>query len=292
MSAMDAVYLPKPSTKKPDDFQGFIELEIVDRKPEWRKYVFLPNYYSHNAMLGTTDLDYDNRKEKEIDKTLELYNPRFGYIYAKTTNINPKHIEHLSKNYSDHKVYYETNKQKLMSNSISKVKCFNVATSFIHSEKCFYSNGEYVIRQAGIYEIEDVQKLLKQSQKENPGMFQDSNYSSDKIAKHVLRGGFVVVVNPEGKFVGGQGITPKENSIEAEPFTYISKEARGQGIFAIYHEIISEAGKEIDAEYIYARYNTSNETARIVYKSYGYIEQPEIKKVENREVYEIKFPLK
>lgn len=293
MSTIDAIYLSKSSSEKIEGFQGFVYLETNKKKSDWHKYVFLPNYYSDNGIVfGITDSDTETKKKEKINESIKLYNPRFGYISAKVTCVDSNHIEHLSKNYSYHKEKHDMHKQKLVAESLSKVRCFNLASNFINSEKYFFSNGEFVIRQAGIYETEQVQKLLKKAQKENPGMFQDENYGKQKIAKHVEMGHFLVVVNSKGEFVGGQGITPRDLFIEAEPFTYISEEARGQGIFAIFHEMIAEAGKCIDANHIYARYNTSNEAADNVYRAYGYIRQPEIKTIGNREVYEIKFPLK
>ena len=275
--AIDAIYSSLHTEVKPEWFNQFLTLEVHKKKPEWGRYVFIDDYFHKNGQQETLT-------KVDIEGHLEVYRPRFGYIEPSRNSVGIEHLNHIEPALEYNSA---TTKKQLVSNALGIVRCYDFDTDTIKPRKYFFSNGEYVVRQRNIDETDKINALIEKAKKENPGTFR----SLSGFSKAIEDGRVIVVVNKKCELVGIQAFQIKKNYIEAEPITYIAKEASGQGIFAIYHEMTLEVAESVGAEYIYSQCAITNDAMRGAYEAYGYVRQKETKIAAGREIYMFRYPL-
>ena len=271
---IDVIYKPEPLENKPDWFNGFLKIGSVTEKSGWDRYIYIPDYYSEDAIGDTVSFH-------TIDGLIDYYLPRFGYTDPRINCVPKEHLDNIDKDYAFRS---GGKKHQVLSQTLRSVNCYNMDTQLNESRRYFFSNSKYIVRQRNRNETDKIINLIKRARIENPTFAPISHF-----IKIIERGHMAVAVDISGNLVGIQTFKIKGENLTAEPMTYIAEEARGQGIFAVYHEISLDAARGINAEYIYSRCRIDNETMCAIYEKYGYERQKDLLIEPNRTLYQFKY---
>lgn len=266
---VDAIYFPEPIEKKSNWFNGFIHLEKHSKERyNWSKYVYLPNYYSGELCAQIS------------------VESRFGRLIPRENTISDYFSSYYERTQTT--IYGLGSKAEMGGKAIGTITLLNAATGKEEIHRYLWANDEYVIRQLTHYDKHQIVDILQDATKSIQiflGMTQFSIYLDTGLS--------IAPINSKGELKGLQTFSIFEERITAEPLTYIDPDARGQGVFSIYHEMSVELGSAVGVEYVYAQCEADSKM-RSVYESYGYIKQRSkwIGKHEPREVYVFHYPLK
>ena len=239
-------YRPKPANKEPEWFNGFIRLDQYSKNPKWSKYIYLPSYYSE----GAADINH-----AELGMTI---NPEIN-------NICPAVTEHYKN--LEHREFSKNTKTERCAKIVNKVGIINLATGTKEYHPCIYANQDYVIRPVAENDTDDIKRIIDLANKEI-----EIKIPFRVVKPWIKKGLIIVVVSKHGEIHGLQTFSFMDRQISHEPLTYIGDEARGQGIFNIYHDLVVELGKEVKAKYVYNQCRPDMKIAEI-YKHYGYVLQ-------------------
>ena len=271
---MDAIYCPESKNKKPDWFNGFIQIEKHHKtKYNWGRYVYLPQYY--------TEVAHQVVSEEKIQA-------RFGTIKPQENCIDARLSEYYETTHTPH--FGTGNKVQIAGTILGTVNIYNIAAKQFKRHRYLFANNDYIIRQLNGYDRQQIKDILQICSKELGRFFQMAEFSI-LLNDGMLLGCF----NKDGEMHGIQAFSFLQGEVSPEPLTYIDPRCRGQGIFHIFNDAVIELGKAIGAEYIYAHCLTENDKMRQVYESVGYIKQPGTRLVGKsniQELYMFKYPLK
>ena len=236
-------YSSKPISEKPKWFNGFIRLDQYSKNYNWNKYIYLPNYYSEKE---------DKRKKQDNLK-------------IEKNTISDIIIKHY-KNRKEESLRTKTKTEKCIK-MVRQMDILNLDTGFLESHPFVFANENYAIRPVEKSDIGDVKRIANLAKEEI-----EINIRFGTLKKSFENGLMVLVINKKGCVCGLQTFSFMDRQISHEPLTWIDDEARGQGIFNVYQNIVVDLGKEINAKYVYNQCNPQRKIAQ-VYEHYGYVLQ-------------------
>ena len=272
---LDGLYFPEPIKNKSDWFNGFIRIEKHPKeKYGWYRYVYLPDYYTDNCKCGQVSVP-----------------TRFGCAIPHIDSC--LFVDQFFVNYYERlekRMFRSGSKYEIGEKSIGAVTLLNTATGEVETHPSLYINSDYIIRQLNDYDKPQIKDVLYKATKEIGQYFPMMMFT-----KYLHHGMMAAPISKNGEMHGIQAFSFIKGEVSPEPLTYITSEARGQGIFNIYHDMVVELGEDVGAEFIFAQCIVENDKMREVYEAYGYIREEKTKfvgKSDIQEVYIFKYPLK
>ena len=258
---LDGIYFPETLEKRPNWFNGFIEIEKHPKKKySWSKYVYLPNYYSDKI---------ESQIINPITNKL-VSETRHGIILPSYNNLNPFFNEYYSR--TNTTVFGTGSKSEIGGRALGTVTLLNTSTGEEENHRYFYGNKDYIVRQLSDYDKPQIKPILQRESK----VF-EMHLPMVIIFPIVDNGLSIGVISKEGEIHGMQCFSFLQGMVAPEPFGYIDPLASGQGVFSIYHTMTVQLGESVGSDFICAYCATDNEKMQSIYESYGYIKQKQVK---------------